>query len=177
MRPVPEEAVELIKSFEGFSPTVYRCVGGYDTIGYGHLVKDRAAFPHPITKEEALLLLRCDINKAARAVLRLIPVPLTDGQYGALVSFTFNLGGGALQRSTMRMMLFRGEYDNAAAEFRKWVWAGGKKQKGLVRRRAAEQAMFLQAQLITTERPPTTAVINVFGGQVWNGRGEAIAIP
>jgi lysozyme len=175
MRPVPDEAVLLIKSFEGFSPTVYRCPADYDTIGYGHLVKDRAHFPNPITKEEALLLLRSDITHAARSVLRLISVPLSDGQYGALVSFTFNLGGGALQRSTLRTLINREEYDRAAGEFSKWVWAGGEKKKGLIRRRAAEKMMFLQSYAQNAS-PPSNHRIDIFETFPWSGYGKAVKL-
>jgi lysozyme len=83
-----------------------------------------------------------DVQTAERAVLRLITVPLTDGQFDALVSFTFNLGAGALQRSTLRRKINRGDHANVPAEFRKWVWAGGRKLEGLVRRREAEAALY-----------------------------------
>jgi GH24 family phage-related lysozyme (muramidase) len=71
-------------------------------------------------------------------VLRLIQVPLDDGQFDALVSFTFNLGAGALQRSTLRRKVTREEHEKAPAEFRRWVWADGHKLAGLVRRRETE---------------------------------------
>jgi lysozyme len=76
-------------------------------------------------------------------VLRLIAVPLTAGQFDALVSFTFNLGGGALQRSTLRRKVNREEHAAVPAELMEWVWAGGRKLKGLVRRREAEAALYL----------------------------------
>ena len=79
---------------------------------------------------------------AERAVLRLIKVPLTDGQFDALVSFTFNLGSGALQRSTLRRKVNREEHEEVPAEFLRWVWAGGRKLRGLVRRRAAESVLY-----------------------------------
>jgi lysozyme len=73
-----------------------------------------------------------------RAVLRLITAPLSNGQFDALVSFTFNLGAGALQRSTLRRKVNREEHTDVPAELMKWVWAGGKKLNGLVKRRKAE---------------------------------------
>ena len=79
---------------------------------------------------------------AERAVLRLIRVPLEDGRFDALSSFTFNLGTGALQRSTLRRKVNREEHDAVPAEFRRWVWAGGRKLKGLIRRREAEAALY-----------------------------------
>ena len=109
MRQVTEEGINLIKRFEGFSSTVYICPAGYPTIGYGHLVlaHEQEQFATGITQAEATELLRKDVRLAERAVLRLISVPLTDGQFDARVSFTFNLGAGALQRSTLRMKVNR----------------------------------------------------------------------
>ncbi|MFN7755315.1 MAG: lysozyme [Holosporales bacterium] len=140
MRRVTPAGLALIKQFESFSPTVYICPAGYPTIGYGHVVKlqERERFASGITAEQAEALLRQDVQTAERAVLRLITVPLTDGQFDALVSFTFNLGAGALQRSTLRRKVNRGDNAAVPAEFRKWVWAGGRKLEGLVRRRGGE---------------------------------------
>ena len=114
MRHVTEEGLDLIKRFEGFSPTIYICPAGYPTIGYGHVVltHERDQFATGITPAQANELLREDAAIAERAVLRLISVPLTDGQFDALVSFTFNLGAGALQRSTLRRKVNRGEHES-----------------------------------------------------------------
>lgn len=143
MRETPQEGIDLIKHFEGFSPVRYICSGGKVTIGYGHVVLDGERLPGRITEEHAERILRADLRIAERSVLRLINVPLTDGQYAALVSFTFNLGGGALQRSTLRMVVNREEHADAPAQFMRWVYAGGRKQRGLIRRRAAEAELFL----------------------------------
>ena len=144
MRKVSEEGLSLIKRFEGFSETVYICPAGYPTIGYGHVVLDHEVenFAYGISEEQATDLLRQDVAIAEYAVVRHINVPLSDGQFDALVSFTFNLGSGALQRSTLRRKLNRQEYRLAANEFSRWVWAGGKKLKGLIHRRNAEAALF-----------------------------------
>ncbi|MFB1490743.1 MULTISPECIES: lysozyme [unclassified Thiocapsa] len=94
-----------------------------------------------ITPAQATELLRKDVRIAEQAVLRLISVFLTDGQLDALVSFTFNLSSGVLQRSTLRRKANRGEHESVPAELMKWVWAAGKKLPGLVRRRQAEGAL------------------------------------
>ncbi|MBK8208641.1 MAG: lysozyme [Rhodospirillales bacterium] len=86
-------------------------------------------------EDEAEDLLRRDASIAERAVLHLITVPLTDGQFDALASFVFNVGAGGLQRSTLRRKVNREEHALVPAEFMKWVWAGGRKLQGLVRRR------------------------------------------
>lgn len=148
MRHVTEAGLDLIRRFEGFSPTIYICPAGYPTIGYGHVVvaheQDQLAMG--ITQAEATELLRKDVRIAERAVLRLISVPLTDGQFDALVSFTFNLGAGALQRSTLRLKANRGEHESVPAELMKWVWAAGKKLPGLVRRRRQETKAYVSSQ-------------------------------
>ena len=99
-------------------------------------------FQNGISEPAAQALLAKDVWSAERAVLRLITVPLTDGQFDALVSFTFNLGGGALQRSTLRRKINREEHTDVPPEFLRWVWAGGRKLKGLVRRRKAEATLY-----------------------------------
>ena len=137
MRHITQEGIDLIKRFEGFSSTVYICPAGYPTIGYGHLVRDHETFEE-ISQEEAEALLRIDVESAERAVLRLIKVPLTDGQFDALVSFTYNLGSGALQCSTLRRKVNRQAHSEVPGQLIRWVWAGGRKLNGLARRRRAE---------------------------------------
>ena len=132
----------LIQRFEGFSTEIYRCVAGCETIGYGHRLKKGEAYPDGITADIAYELLRQDVSDAARAVERLLPLPLNQFQHDALVSFTFNLGAGVLQRSTLRQVIIRKEFTLAPDEFRKWVYAGGRKLSGLMHRREAEIAVF-----------------------------------
>lgn len=141
MRSINQEGIDLIKAYEGFSEAVYLDSVGVPTIGFGHT--GSGVRLNRVSREQAEALLRSDLRAAERSVLRLIHVPLTDDQYAALVSFAFNLGGGALQRSTLRAKLNRGEYEAAANEFPKWVFAGGKRLKGLARRREAERQLFL----------------------------------
>ena len=138
MRHITQDGLNLIKRFEGFMGEVYICPAGYPTIGYGHVVKDDEDFSAGISEAQAEELLRQDATIAERAVLRLINVPLTDGQFDALVSFTYNLGGGALQRSTLRRKIHREEHAEVPEQLMRWVWAGGRKLKGLMRRRQAE---------------------------------------
>ncbi len=145
MRHVTEEGINLIKRFEGFSSSVYICPAGYPTIGYGHVVHDDGEqFSDGIDKNEGEALLRQDVRWAERGVLKLINVPLTDGQFDSLVSFTFNLGSGALQRSTLRRKINRAEHDDVPAQLKRWVWAGGRKLKGLKVRRNAEASIYSQ---------------------------------
>jgi lysozyme len=144
MRNISRQGLDLICRFEGFSAIIYMCPAGYPTIGYGHLITEanKEQFLDGVDEDEALDLLRQDVAVAERAVLRLISVPLTQGQFDALVSFTFNLGSGALQRSTLRRKVNREEHEDIPREFMRWVWAGGKKLNGLVKRRKAERVLY-----------------------------------
>lgn len=147
VRKLCQEAIDLVKRWEGFVDHIYTCPAGKPTIGYGHYLQrpgEREKYEgKTITEEEAVDLLRQDLLVAQAAVQKYIDAPLSDEQYGALVSFTFNLGAGALQRSTLRSKLNREEYVDAADEFERWVYAGGRKLKGLMVRRSEEKALFL----------------------------------
>lgn len=136
-------AAELIKEFEGFSPVVYCCPGGKRTIGYGHALAAGEPAAGDISRAEAEQLLAKDIERASIALQRNCFVPLSVEQEAALLSFIFNCGSGAFQASTLRQKLNRGEYSLAAAELPRWAYAGGVRLVGLVRRRCAEQALFL----------------------------------
>ena len=143
VRLVSSKGIDLIKSFEGYSSTSYICLAGYTTIGFGHVIKSNENFTAVLSEDDAEALLKADLIVAESAVCRLIKVPLSDNQYAALVSFTFNLGGGALQRSTLRSRLNREEYGSVPSELQKWFFCGGIKSKGLIRRRAAEAALWV----------------------------------
>jgi lysozyme len=143
MRHITEEGLELIKRFEGFLSKSYICPAGYKTIGYGHLIGRNENFSE-ITEREAENLLLIDIDNSEKSLKRLIMVALEDNQFNALVDFCFNLGGGSLQRSTLRNKLNREEYEEAADELPKWCYARGLKLKGLYLRRLAERALFLK---------------------------------
>lgn len=145
-RAICREGIDLIKAFEGYCATIYICPAGWPTIGYGHVVTadDRAAgrFAQPLQPGEGEALLAADLPVYEMAVCRHITVPLSDYCFAALVSFTFNLGPGALQASTMRRLINAGDMWGAAAQFDRWVFAGAQKLPGLVRRRAASRALW-----------------------------------
>lgn len=147
MRHITDEGLEIIMHHEGFVPEVYLCPAAIPTIGYGHVVLPHENFDEGITKEQGMEILRNDVEIAERAVARLIKVPLEDEQFDALVSFTFNLGSGSLQTSTLRQKVNRQEHDLAPDQFRRWVYAGGRKLKGLVRRREDEALWYASASL------------------------------
>ena len=168
-RPVPREGVELIKAFEGIpdgdpgTPGIdaYLDPVGIWTIGWGHAIPWRGEFlrgevnravarsmyPGGITLDEAEALLRGDLAGTAAEVTRLAGRSLADGPFGALVSFAFNVGCGALARSTLLRRLNAGEMGAAADQFLAWDKGriGGvlRPLAGLTRRRRAERALFL----------------------------------
>lgn len=142
-------AIKLVKSFEGLSLKPYLCPADVPTIGYGTTRypdgKAVSIWDSPITEKQAEEYLLHDLEDACVAVLELVRVPLTENQFGALVSFVYNLGRGAFNRSTLLRKLNEKDYASAADNFLKWVNAGGKQLPGLVRRREAERALFLQS--------------------------------
>ena len=138
--------MEILKMFEGFRGIPYVCPGGYVTIGYGHRLQGGGLAPKNIQKEEAEGLLYLDVLGTEGAVLRNIDVPLEYWQMAALISFTFNVGGAALQRSTLRQKI------NACAqrheieqEFMRWVYCNAKKMRGLEARRRIEAEVYLNS--------------------------------
>lgn len=131
----------LVSNFEGLRLEAYQDSVGVWTIGYG----STGSHVKPgmrITKEEAEKLLDEDAARFEDAVNDLVEVGMTQYQFDALVSFCFNLGQGALGKSTLLDKLNDEDYDGAAQEFDRWVYAGGKKLRGLVRRRKGERLMF-----------------------------------
>jgi len=134
----------LIESFEGKRNCWYRDPIGLPTIGYGHLIVRGDPYHKGtcLTNAQVVALLRRDLGPAERCVHSSITAPLNQNMFDALVSFTFNLGCGALQGSTLRKVLNRGHYSGVCHELRKWVNAGGHALAGLVRRRNAECNLF-----------------------------------
>ena len=135
------KGIELIKQFEGFKAQPYVCSGGYLTIGYGHKLLPSDSYKI-IDLEKAQGILENDLRRIERSVIKYIDAEINDDQFAALVSFTFNLGPAALQRSTLRQKINYGHYEDASKEFLKWVYAGGRKLAGLVKRRKVESELF-----------------------------------
>lgn len=153
---VPKAAVELAKRFEGFHRVPradpgrahpYICPAGYWTIGYGHLCDPKHP---PINETEAEVYLARDLQTALAATLRYCPVLATEpeGRLAALVDFTFNLGAGRLQASTLRRRVNQRDWIEAGQELRRWVLGGGKILRGLVDRREAEVCLLNSQSLL-----------------------------
>lgn len=153
---INKETLELIKSFEGLELKAYKDAVGVWTIGYGHtsMAGDPKVVPGMvITKQEAEALLLKDLVKYENGVKRWVKVPLNPNQYGALVSFCYNVGEGNLSKSTLVKKVNAGDFAGAAKEFAKWNKAGGKELKGLTRRRTAEASLFLRGSGKPVEAP------------------------
>lgn len=154
---VSQRCIDNIKKDEGVRQRPYQCPALLWTVGVGHVIDpnhakvplaDRKALPIPagwdrsLSMEEIDEILRKDLARFEAGVARLCPVKLTQGQFDALVSFSFNVGLGNLQNSTLRMKVNRGDMEGAAEQFLVWTKAGGKVLPGLVKRRTHEKEMF-----------------------------------
>jgi GH24 family phage-related lysozyme (muramidase) len=144
-----EEGITLIKAFEGVRKKPYRCPAGYWTVGVGHLITRDTELPDSWNREfdsdEIDALLKEDLVKFENGVLRLLyPVQPTQSEFDALVSFSFNLGLGTFQRSTVRSAFKRGDKKRAGEVLLMYRRASGRILKGLVRRRFAEHALLMR---------------------------------
>ena len=139
-----EKAVELIKKFEGFKETAYKCPAGVWTIGYGwtHGVKEGDT----ITMEKASELVQQEVAKIAKQIKATLGTEvfasLTENQVCALIDFVYNLGLGNFKNSTLCKMIKSGQIMEAGKQFERWVKAGGKVLPGLVKRREAEKELW-----------------------------------
>lgn len=150
------EGLAIIKRFEGFEPRRYRCPAGKWTIGYGHVIR-KSEWPTladaTLTPADAERLLGADLIEFEAMVRGAVAVPLTQGQFDAMVSIVYNVGPGSADKdgilrlksgrpSTLLRKLNAADYAGAAAEFPRWKYSGGKILAGLERRRAAEKTRF-----------------------------------
>ncbi|NBW77384.1 MAG: lysozyme [Sphingomonadaceae bacterium] len=158
---ISDKAIEMIKHHEGVRQLPYRCPALLWTVGVGHVIdpnhikvpleqRKQLAIPEgwdrKLTMEEVNEILRRDLESFVRGVLRLCPnAAANQGHLDALTSFSFNVGLGNLQKSTIRMKYNRGDIEGAAEGFLDWTKAGGKILPGLVKRRNDERALFLGA--------------------------------
>lgn len=142
---ISSNGLNLIKQFEGLRLSAYDDGVGVWTIGYGTIKYPngvRVKKGDKITQAQAGQYIANDVATFERAVNMLVNVPLTQNQFDALVSFTYNLGATNLNASTLLKKLNAKDYKGASTEFQKWNKAGGKVMTGLVRRRKAEMELF-----------------------------------
>lgn len=145
---ISDDGLRLIKEFEGFRSRAYIDPVGIPTIGYGATYYPASGArvrmsDAPITEAQASQLLRFMLQRYEDAIARYAQVPLTQGQFDALVAWAYNVGLEAARASTLMRLLNGGDYSGAAEQFARWNKAGGRELPGLTRRRAAERALFL----------------------------------
>lgn len=159
--------LDLIQRSEGFRPKTYIDIAGFPTIGYGHRLVHPECYPDGITEMQANVILLWDVHEAEQSVERLVTVPLTQGQFDALVDFTFNLGAGRLANSTLLHVLNQGKYVEASAELLRWDHSGDHEVAALKARRAAECALWdaspTQIQSAPEKRYPLPPASNSAG--------------
>lgn len=135
-----QNGINLIKQFEGCKLKAYKCPAGRWTIGYGHTNGVKSG--QTITQAKAEEYLKNDLVIYEKGVENVVKVKLNQNQFDALVSFSYNVGLGALRTSTLMKKLNAKDYTGAANEFPRWNKSNGKVLSGLTRRRAAEQKLF-----------------------------------
>ena len=159
---INEAGISLIKKWEGnHGPKEdgllhsYICPAGVWTISWGATYIEGAPVRAntTITPEQGEDLLLADVGQAETAIGKLITAELTPNMFSALCSWTYNLGTGALQRSSLRRLYLNdGRYEEAADEFLRWVFCNGRRLRGLVLRRTDERALFLALSGVPTAK-------------------------
>jgi len=144
---INKKTIELIKKFEGFRSSPYLCSAGVPTIGYGNTFypdgRKVALSDKSITEEQGQQMLMYIVQEFANKVSGCTKVQLNNNQFGALVSFAYNVGVGNLQKSTLLKKVNANASDKSIRdEFLKWNKAGGKVLTGLVKRRLAESELY-----------------------------------
>ena len=142
-----ENCYKLIKKYEGFSSKPYKCPAGIPTIGYGstfYLNGNKVTMKDtPISEEVALSILFSVVEDFSKKVEKLLKVNVNQNQFDALVDFSYNLGIGNFQKSTLLKLVNNKDFIGASKEFKKWNKSNGKVLNGLTNRRKEEEELFL----------------------------------
>jgi lysozyme len=161
IREVPQTGINLTKKSEGFRGHLYNDAAHYCTIAYGHLVKKAHCdgsepddFRKGLTEPVGANLLTADMSVVRRAVSALVNVDLTDGQYGALCDFVYNVGAKNFSKSTLLKVVNDEDEDRIPAQFRRWVLANGKQFSALKLRREREVKLFFEGRPFPKGLPP-----------------------
>ena len=156
-RTVTRETIDHVKRWEGLKLTAYPDPGSRDghpwTVGHGHTSDGHMKVYRglTITVAQAEAALEYDLNEVAAAIDEVVKVELSDNQFGALVSFAFNVGVGAFKKSTLLKKLNQGLYEAVPAELARWNKNDGKVMKGLVNRRAAEAGLWAKGEFVSSK--------------------------
>lgn len=144
MRHITNKGIEFIKNEEGFVDHTYFDEAAIATIGYGHKLRSGESFVGSITHEKGEEILKADVAWAEEAVEKKVTVPLTNNEFDALVSFTFNVGATAFADSTLLRLLNAGQYEAVPIQMNRWIWAGGRISPVLTGRRKREGNLFME---------------------------------
>ena len=153
---VSDEGMDLIKQFEGLRQIAYRDAVGVWTIGYGHtsMAGEPAVTPGlKLTRQECAEILARDVATFSKGVAEQLRVPLNDAQFSALVAFAYNVGLGNLRKSSVLAAINAGDFAAVPRRLALWIKAGGRVLPGLVRRRAAEAALFMGQGTAVANQP------------------------
>jgi lysozyme len=188
-RKINRETLEHVKRWEGLQLTAYPDPGSRNgdpwSIGYGHTSDGHMKVYRglTITPAQAEAALEYDLNETAAAVEELVKVDLSDNQFGALVSFAFNVGVNAFRKSTLLKRLNKGEYEAVPGEMARWNKNDGKVMKGLINRRAAEAGLWAKGEFVSSrgvkaepEAPPAVNMETVsWGAGILTSLGAAFS--
>lgn len=150
---IGKKGIDLLKKWEqapkgGFANISYKCSAGKNTIGWGHVIKPLEKIEQPISLGKAEELLYSDLKWAEEAVNNYVKTTINQNQFDALVCLVFNIGATNFKNSTLLKVLNEGSLDKVPVQFMRWVFAGGKKLKGLENRRFAEINLWNNKELI-----------------------------
>ncbi len=166
-RPIHEKGIRLTKVSEGFMPRLYNDAASYCSVAYGHLVKkapcdgqEPPEFRRGISESRGESLLVQDLRRAQLAVMGMVTTALSDGQYAALCDFTYNVGVGNLQKSTLLKVVNAGEHERVPFQFRRWIKANGKESAVLKTRREREIQLYFESSPIP-KNPPADEDLSV----------------
>lgn len=177
VRGLSDKGLLLTKVSEGFVPQLYEDAAHFCSIAYGHLLHqsrcasaDRRAYPKRLPEPTGALLLAQDMARAERAVMQMVTVKLTDGQYAALCDFTYNVGSGNLKRSTLLKVVNAGNAGRVPTQLRRWTQAGGITLRGLKTRREREIVLYFDGGAVPKSlvEDPDTAPVDVEAGESGN---------
>jgi lysozyme len=141
---VDSRGYTLIRNFEGYSPFIYKDSIGIPTIGFGHAVKPGETIEQPLMGDNAQQLLEQDVASTEKSVNKLLKVPQLPTQFDALASFTYNLGSGTLQKSTLLKKVNSNNFASVPPQFLRYVYAGKEPLAGLVNRRKQEANLYAE---------------------------------
>jgi lysozyme len=138
-----QKGLDLIKKFEGFSDKEYICPAGKVTIGYGHVILPNEDFQQPMTKKEAEILLKKDLEPRESALNKFLKVKINQNQFDALMSLIYNIGIANFKQSTLLKFINDRLFDKVPDQFRRWKYINKVVSKGLLKRREEEIKLWL----------------------------------